>query len=153
MRYVRKRDDDTDWSVENEVAEADDRAVNPTAPTARTERRRREGPMSRGVTRRMEKIDTAILRMARGEEVSIIPPASIHHPAVQPPPPLPFSISAPPPLPLQLGEMTMTGLPPIPGEPLAPASSRVSYYSLVPREPEPFTLQPPKLFSFVPRQR
>ena len=166
MRYAKKRDDETDWQLdEDRVHERLVRAHH------------RRAPMSPRVTRKMAKIDAELLALARREDprASFLPtkPPPTRAAAVPPPLAIPFpfpfantasttmpSIAVLPPsqrddsfvevhdswlLPSLLPAGAM---PAIPSAAAIPGAG--TYLSLVPREPDPFTVIPPA-FSLPPR--
>jgi hypothetical protein len=147
MRYAKKRDSDTDWQLE------DDRAQERLLRV-----RRREMPLSPRVTRKMTKVDAALLAAAtrdapRFSSAPTAPPPGARA-AVQPPPLaiLPFANTASATF-AMTNEQDLVGaqeswvLPPtrpsmLPRElTLIPKSASES---MVPREPDPFSLIPPR---------
>jgi len=151
MRYVKKFVD---------PLEDDDR------PQERTTRFcRRDAPMSPRVTRKMAKIDAELLAIAAGVAEPRDPRASLALTAPPPraasarlviPPPLPIPIPFPFPFANAASTTTITTtsddsfdvhdswlLSP-------PQEGNGRYRSLVPREPEPFSLRPPT-YSMLPR--
>lgn len=161
MRYAKKRDDDSmDWQIDEERTR--ERLVR---------LRRREAPMSPRVTRKMARIDAELLALARREELRAScaptrPPPRQYLPAGKPPalpPPLPIAF------PFPFANTASTTMPSVavlsssddtiinvhdswllPPHGTVPPDAGL-YQSLVPREPDPFTVAPPA-FSLPPRR-
>lgn len=167
MRYAKKRDDDSmDWQLDEDRVR--ERLIRV---------RRREGPMSPRVTRKMAKIDAELLALARREDprqsmVPTCPPPGARVAAAPPPLPIPFPFPFANTASTTMPSVAVTSrndsfisvhdswlLPPLPSAmPPLPAMAMLRngtpgagmYRSLVPREPEPFTVAPPA-FSLPPR--
>ena len=147
MRYAKKRDRETDWALD------DDRAQERLVRV-----RRREMPMSPRVTRKMTKVDAALLAAATREDprISMVPtaPPPGMRPAVQPPPlaipfPFPFANTASTTFALADDDFVSVHdswlLPPT-GPSMLPREltliPKSVTESMLPREPDPFSIRP-----------